>query len=322
VAEPVTRLVNLAFFLANSRGPVERERIRTEVEGYGESQSVEAFLRMFERDKDELRRAGFQIGSDEEGRYWIDRGRTFARAVDLTAEEAATLRAVALALLDDPSFPYAEELRVALAKVSTAVGTSESPVVARTADESPEAQGALVAQLDQAVRARKRASFSYTNSRGENKAHDVEPLGLFARDGRWYLVAGDTALGEVRVYAVLRMADLALNTARPKSADFERPADFDVSRFIGLPFQYGTDAFSATLVFSPASAWRAAAVTQSTGSLTRLPDGSAEWVVPVRDERRLLRWVVENGPGIAVSDPPELAEKLGAGLAEAEVLHG
>lgn len=321
MAEPVERLVNLAFFLANAREPVPRERIRTEVEGYGTDQNLDAFLRMFERDKEELRRAGFQIGSDEDGRYWIDRAATFAREVELTAEETAALRAVGLALLDDPAFPFAEELRLALAKLSDVLGAVAPAVVARTADEDPEAQGARVADLDAAVRARKRATFAYVNSRDERKEHDVEPLGLFAREGRWYLVAIDTALHAHRVYAVSRMSELEVNAVAPKSPDFERAADFDVSRFIGLPFQYGPDSESVIVGFSAGNAWRAPSITQGVGDLTAAEDDSVRWTVTVRDRRRFLRWLVEAGPGLSVIEPVALRNELRTGLERAEARH-
>lgn len=324
MTDATERLVNLALYLAAARGSVRRERIRTEVAGYpaAAEQDEAAFARMLERDKKDLRAAGLVIESDAEGQYRLDSGATFAAGVTLMPEEAAAVRAVGVALLADPSFPFAEELRFALAKIATALETPEAPVRALTADEEPERQGSSVAILGDAVAGSKGVSFAYTNSLGGTKPHEIEPYGLFARDGRWYLVGRDTALDETRVYTVSRIRELSANTSKPETPDFDRPAQFDVASFIGLPFQYGRDELTATLTIEAGQAWRAAGLAAGKGELVTGPDGSVTWRVLARDRVRLLRWVIENGPGISVLEPADLAAELMAGLEAAVVANG
>lgn len=323
MSDATERLVNLAMYLSSARGPVRAEDIRAAVEGYPSvaEQDEDAFKRMLERDKEDLRDAGFVIESDAEGNYRLDPRATFAAEVTLTAEEAATVRAVGLALLADPSFPFANDLRFALAKIATALDHPDTPVSARTADERPEAQAAAVADLDRAIESRKNVHFEYTNSFDEDKRHEVEPYGLFVRDGRWYLVGRDISLAEERVYAVTRMRAITVNPARPKSPDFERPAGFDVATFIALPFQYGHDEFEATLAFSPREAWRVPLLTAGRGATEQDAEGRVFWRVIARDRARLLRWIVENGPGISVEAPADLAAALLGGLERAAALH-
>ena len=181
------RLVNLALFLADARGPVTAEQVRSQVEGYPADQDDTAFIRMFERDKDDLRLMGLRIESDSEGRYRLDTSSTFAGDLQLSAEEVAAVRVVGVALLDDPAFPFAEDLRFALAKIATAIEAPDAPVTGHLADESPSDQGTAVAALERAASARKRVRFAYVNSLGEHKSHEVEPYGLFVRDGRQLL---------------------------------------------------------------------------------------------------------------------------------------
>jgi proteasome accessory factor B len=318
------RLVNLAFFFDKAGGsPVTAEQIRAEVAGYPGDQDTAAFLRMFERDKDDLRRAGLAIAAEADGTYRLDVKSTFAAEVDLAAEEAAALRAVGLAMLEDPAFPFSEDLRFALAKIATALNTGDTPVVARTADERPSEQGQAVATLDAAVAARKSVAFDYTNSLGEHKHHAVEPLGLFARDGRWYLVGRDVERDEQRVYALARLQALIVNPKRPKSPDFDTPADFDIASFVGLPFQYAAaEVFEAVLRFELEHAWRARLLTAGKGRLEEAPDGSALWRVDARNNQRLARWIVENGPGIVPLSPPDVVEGLTTGLRAAAELNG
>jgi predicted DNA-binding transcriptional regulator YafY len=279
---------------------------------------------MFERDKDELRRAGFSLSFDEERMtYSLDRGATFAAPLSLSDSEAATVRAVGTALLDDPSFPFQSDLRLALAKIASQTETGSLETASVLADESPDTQGRAAHQLSVAVDGRKRVSFSYRNSDGDAKPHDVEPYGLFLHDGRWYLVGRDVAIDEQRTYALSRTSDLEMNRQAPKSPDFERPADFDVATFVRLPFQYGPegDGFQAVLEFSADSAWRARSLAAGHGTLTE-NDTGITWRVDARSESALIRFAIENGPGISIGEPEHLAAHLRAGCADVEVRHG
>jgi len=321
-ADASERLVNLAMYLAAAREPVTADQVRAEVDGYPEDQDDAAFLRMFERDKDDLRASGFALTSDAEGQYAIDAEATFASSVSIAPDEAAVLHAVGGALLEDPGFPFGEDLRLALSKLATAVDPPDAPVRTLLTDEAAAAQGHAAAQLNGAVAARKRVSFGYTNSRGERHSHEVEPYGLFLRDGRWYVVGRDVVRDDVRVYAAVRIENLSVNPSAPKTTDFERPRDFDVASFIALPFQYGSEETEGCLHILPSEAWRAPALAGGSGSLEALPDGSVEWRVTVRDSRRLLTWIVENGPGIVPISPTRLAEEMAAALQEVADLHG
>lgn len=321
MAEAVERLVNLAIYLAATPVPATAEQVRTDVEGYPADQETDAFLRMFERDKEELRDAGFVILSAEDA-YRIDPATSFASRIELAPEEAAAVRAVGMAFLEDPAFPFAEHLRLALAKIATAAEGPDLPVASHLADESPAEQADAVAELDRAISARKRVAFDYTNSYGEHKHHDVEPYGVFALDGRWYAVGRDTERDETRVYAVARMEQVSANPSKPKSPDFEPPPDFEVSRFIGLPFQYGSEPFEAVLRFAPDVAWRAEALSGGVGRLDEVDDGSIRWTVNARSTKRLAQWIVEVGPGVSAVQPAGLIDALNDGLAEVVRLHG
>ena len=308
--DAVERLVNLALFFAGSRGPVTSEEVRDAVFGYPSEQDEAAFLRMFERDKDDLRSMGFAIRSDAEGNYRFDRVATYVSAIDLSAADLAALRMAGAAIADDPAFPFGRELRFALAKLSSRLGATETPGPVRLVDESPAEQGQAVAVLTSAAQSRKCVSFAYTDHAGEPSTREVEPYGLFLHDGRWYLVGHDRGRGGLRTFAVYRIANLQTNTTAPKTPDFERPDDFDVATFVGLPFQYGPDdaEFEAVLLFDAAAAWRARALAGGRGALREIDGGRVEWRVPARSRPRLLRFVIGNGPGISVAQPTGLAD--------------
>ena len=325
MSSPVERLVNLALYLSAAVGPVSAEDIRTQVQGYPPEQSNEAFKRQFERDKDDLRAAGFVILTDpeNEGYYRLDRASTFSATLDLTSEEAAAIRAAASALLGDASFPFSEDLRMSMAKIASAIDFGDVPAAARLADENPAIQGMLVAQLADATGRGKRVDFGYTNSRGVSGPHQVEPYGLFLHDGRWYLVGRDTQKDEPRTYTVARMSEIAVNPNRPKTPDFERPSGFDVSDYVRLPFQYGLDEdeFEALIRFDASSVWRMGSLAAGQGESEADGDG-ALWRVSARSQSRLLEFVTENGPGLALLGPPDSILVLEKGLQEVLRIHG
>jgi predicted DNA-binding transcriptional regulator YafY len=324
VPDAVERLVNLALYLAQARVPVSAERIRVDVAGYPSGQDTEAFLRMFERDKDVLRDAGFSIVADESGSYLVDSAATFASSIEISAEETAAIRVAVFALFDDPSYPFSSDLRLALAKITSAVDGDRVTSVARLADEAPPAQGHSVALLADAAQRRKHVTFGYTDSRGASGIREIEPYGLFLHDGRWYAVGLDSSREAVRTFTISRMSDIQVNAARPKSADFERPVDFDVANYSRLPFQFGSpaDEFEALLRFEPTVAWRAVTLAGDRGSIERVADGTALWRVAVRDKARLTRFVVEHGPGLSLVEPAEIADSLRSGLEEVARSHG
>ncbi|MDO8915509.1 MAG: WYL domain-containing protein [Coriobacteriia bacterium] len=327
--DPAERLVNLALFLAAAREPVSAAQIQAQVAGYPVSQAESAFLRMFERDKEDLLSAGLVLDvvrSGDTERYRLDREATFAGELALEPDEAMLVRTAASAMLTDPSFPFVEDLRMALAKLTAAAGTCDAsaptPVVSLLADEAPAVQAESVAALARALSARKIVAFEYTNLEGRHAARRVEPLGVFARDGRWYLVGYDTDAAGMRVFAVARMTDLEINAIKPKSPDFDAREGFDIREWMVLPFQWGPDRFTALLRFSGPLAGRAGGLAGAQGVLEVGADGTVLWRVGAAESRSLAGWALANGPGIEVLEPAEAREALSAGLREVVAAHG
>jgi proteasome accessory factor B len=324
VPDPTERLVNLALFLASSRSYVSADTCRRAQLGYPEGQDTAAFLRMFERDKDALRAAGLVIDvrkTDEAEAYRLDADATYAREVVLEPDEVSAVRAVAAALTTDPGFPFGEDLALALGKIGTAADTTPGST-GELLEESTASQALDARMLAEAVASRKSASFDYTNQYGEDKHHEVDPYGIFLRDGRWYLTALDRDRDEIRTYAIGRMQDLAVNKLRPHTSDFEAPAGFDVREYERLPFQFGPEAVVAEVRFDPESAWRAERLARGEGTFAEAADGAVIWTVEARSVARLARWLLDEGPGVSAVAPAELVETVRAGLQRVEAAHG
>ncbi len=324
MSEAVERLVNLALYLASSRSARSAHECRAAGLGYPEDQDDATFNRMFERDKDALRSAGLVIDvveTDGFDAYHIDPDATFARLIELDPGERASLKAVATAFIEDPGFPFGQELRSAMAKLGT-IGEGGPVAAAELAHAGSPSQGLDARAFAEAVQARKRVTFTYTNAAGEEKRREVDPYGVFFRDGSWYLVGRDRAVDEVRTFSIARARDIDVNTARPRTPDFERPDGFDVRQAEVLPFQIGARPFSAMIRFIPDMAWRAERLARGRGELQTLPDGSVIWTIEAADVDRLASWIVDHGPGVLAVEPPDLIGRLLAGLRAVVDAHG
>ena len=110
------------------------------------------------------------------------------------------------------------------------------------------------------------------------------------------------------------MSDVSVNPRRPKSPDFARPDDFDVARFIRLPFQYGRPTSSRPCSRSTRGAWRAAALAAVSGSLEVAATVASRGREGTRPETP-LRVVIENGPGFVSSRRRDGRADCSSGLA-------
>jgi proteasome accessory factor B len=103
----VERLMNLVIALLSTSGYLTADRIRANVAGYADSPSDEAFARMFERDKNELRDLGIPLETGRVSRLDPTEGCRINRdvyalpGIELSPDEAAAV-AVATQLWESP----------------------------------------------------------------------------------------------------------------------------------------------------------------------------------------------------------------------------
>jgi proteasome accessory factor B len=179
------RLVNLVLCLLATRQFLPAERIRATVPGYADAPSDEAFSRMFERDKTELRELGVPLETgrnsvfDTADGYRIGRHDYELGEIDLEPDEAAAV-ALAARLWDTPGLAGAAhgavvKLRAAGVEVDEA---GPGPVEPRVRAVEP-AFGPLLAAV-QAGRAG-----GVAPPPGGPGARWASPTAAAARPGRW-----------------------------------------------------------------------------------------------------------------------------------------
>ena len=294
------RLVNLVALLLNSRQPISFERIRSELPAY-EQDDLTSAKRMFERDKDSLREIGIPIELratdvwDVEEGYVIDKERYYLPEIDFTPEEISALFVAALA-------PGAEDAaeegvrKLVVGVDASALGELSSRPVAL----GPDAGGARLGAVAGAIQDRRAIRFGYRDARGEASEREIDPYGLLASSGQWYVVGQDRSRGEVRAFRLSRFASDVSDAGEGSLP----PEGFRAAEHVTSgPWDGGSggEDTAAVVALSPDVAWWAS------GSDAALrPDGRTESSILVRDRDTFLAWVLSLGPDAEVLAPEEL----------------
>ena len=199
------RLLSLVVCLLSSQRYLTATQIRAAVPGYPDS--FDAFKRMFERDKEELRELGIplEVGTnasgDEELGYRIPRQAYMLPDIRLEPDEAAML---ALAARVWRRAELAGAAAGALLKLRAAgveaEETGQPGIEPRLTGE------AAFGPLWEAVRDRRPVAFTYRAAgRSEPQRRQLEPWGVVNRHGRWYVAGHDQARNAVRVFRLSRI---------------------------------------------------------------------------------------------------------------------
>lgn len=207
--------MNLVIALLSTRNFITAERIRETVLGYRDNASDEAFSRMFERDKNELRDLGIPLetgrvsSSDPTEGYRINREAYALPPVRLTADEAAAV-AVATQLWESPELITATQgalLKLRAAGVDIDAVDDLGVMITSTA-ALPGLRGSedVLGTLLSAINSGRAVQFPHRPSRSEPYVtRTVEPWGVITYRGRWYLVGHDRDRDAVRTFRLSRI---------------------------------------------------------------------------------------------------------------------
>jgi proteasome accessory factor B len=249
------RLLDLVMILLRARTPVTYRDIREQFPAY-QTLNVEAGLRAFERDKADLLDLGVPIryvtpdedDSLEDGGYVIDLKRFKMPEVHLTRDEISALVLAASVAHAMPGGAYPKIVDLALKKLAFDLPElpdtpTEFPRPANNAPtvlvHFPEKKiapsrtelGEIYSTLEAATRLRKRVSMKYqAATNGMVSTRELDPYAMVYREGAWLVVGWCHMRKEIRSFRVDRIHE-AVMAPKPKSPDFERPADFDVKTY-------------------------------------------------------------------------------------------
>lgn len=205
------RLVNLVICLRSTNAYLSAGEIQRMVQGYDDCETEASFLRMFERDKRELRDVGVpleqgaSLAPGSPAGYRIPAQDYELPEITLTAEQAGVLAVAAEVWREGERSARADG---ALAKL-TAAGIDPSRGPDTTVSVDAHAELATAAVIAEAVSAGSVVTFTHTPAgAGDPTARRVEPWWTGSRHGHWYLVGHDLDRGEPRTFRLIRMSDV------------------------------------------------------------------------------------------------------------------
>jgi proteasome accessory factor B len=291
------RLVNLTVALLEARRPLTYADIRRRTGYYAAGD--ESARRMFERDKDDLRRLGVPIETREdvwgaELGYIVDRRAYEMPDIHLTPDEVAAL-ALALQVAGDGGS------RLALTKLAArAPDPAELPTaVAGRLDVEVAAADAVA----DTVMERRTIRFQYRTAAGQQSTRTIDPYAVASRRSAWYVVGRDHDRDGIRAFRLDRVEG-AIRTLSA-SATYDIPDDLDVSRHLTGPVEERID---VTVAVSPGLAYDAE---MRGGSRVELEHrGWPIYSFASAQPWRTLAWALGHGPDVEVLTPAHVRDEV------------
>jgi predicted DNA-binding transcriptional regulator YafY len=299
------RVTNLLALLLSTRRHLTFDEIRNELKGQYPDNLVAARA-AFERDKAILRDEGIPISSEVQGGdkagitgYRIDRSAYELGDLQLTGHEAAALRIAVSALRMGQS--WGEE---ALWKVDMDSGLKASP--------QPVVQASLpvdqkLPSLHDAMSRLQVVSFTYNG-----RTRELEPFGLLARSGWWYLVGNDRSVNAMRTFRVDRISS---EVVLLEGETFERPADFDVRTSFPadlkeLPDSIDVGGDIAKVLIDATDVNTVLGQYGPDALVERQSDGSATFAIPCANVQAFEHWLLGFLDRAEVLEPAKLRQHV------------
>ena len=306
------RLVNLTIALLATKRYLTKNEIFRNIEGY--EGSAEAKERMFERDKDDLRKLGIQIEVggldplfDDEAGYRI-RPESYALSLrDLTPTQVTLLSLAAQAWQDAAFTDLSQQALRKLTSIGLDTDSSQLPVMAPKligADEN------LRSALD-ALTSLTTIEFDYLNIQGVAQKRQLQVYGVQARKSHWYLIGLDTEKSAIRNFRIDRIQGVVTTVGKAQS--YVIPATFEITDLepaIQTPL--------AVLQVRPGAGYqlRRMAATIETADDWDLLE------VPIFDLDFITNLVLWHGEDVIVSSPVQLRSAVVSALEKLVKIHG
>ncbi|NUP45787.1 MAG: WYL domain-containing protein [Catenulispora sp.] len=324
-ATKTERLVNLVICLLASKQYVTKERLRATLEPYRECPTDDAFERMFERDKDELREMGIPLETgtnsalfEDEIGYRIPKDSYNLPEIRLERDEAAVLGVAARFWQQAVLASDASSALLKLKSAGVEVGdVSQSGIEPRVRTETVAFEPLLQAICD-----RRPVAFHYRKSGEVDPAERrVEPWAIDSWRGHWYLAGYDRGRGADRMFRLDRIVGEVV--LLPGHLLEPVPDDMDVhAKVADFAWRQNRNVGTATLRLRADTGFLLRR--RATECEPELRDGEPTgWdVLTVPRNTGMAGWLAEFGPDVQVLEPPELRAAVVARLRAAVAGNG
>ena len=315
------RLLNLLIMLLVQRRYVGKDRIREIL--YPHS-TVDAFEKMFERDKEELRSLGvpIEVGQmdayfDDEPGYRVQADLLAHPDISLTADEVAV---VGLATKVWQHAKLARATTEAVRKL-TALGADLDVSALDIVEPRLNADEPSFDVFLEATQERQAVTFAYRRpGQTEPTTRHLQPWGVTRYSGRWYVVGLDTDREAERVFRLSRVEGLPRKVGAAGAYDVPDGVDLgEVAR--RLAPAVSTERVVLLVRQGAGLSLRRGADVVDPGVTG--PDGVGGWdrLAIDRAPSGVVDEILAFGPDVVVEGPPEVrqrvVDRLAAALAEA-----
>ena len=307
------RLLNVLITLLVSRGYVTKQRLREVIADYKDASTEDAFEKMFERDKEDLRALGIpiEVGGfdalfDDEQGYRIVRSAFELPDISLEADEAAVIGLAARVWQQAGLASATSDALIKLKAAGVEVDREALNVVQpQLAADEPSFEA-----FWEGVSTRRPVQFSYRPSAAARPAvRRLQPWGIVSFRSRWYVVGHDLDRADQRMFRLSRVV-----------------GDID---FVGEAGSFtvpeGTDLRALTSALDPDTRARTAEVLVRSGravALRHRADSSLEAAREGWDRLEigfgrtdaLVDELASYGPDVVVEGPQDLREAVFARL--------
>jgi proteasome accessory factor B len=315
------RLMNLLIMLLVARRHLDKAHIRGLL--YPDS-SDEAFEKMFERDKEELRQLGIPIDvasqdvffDDEQG-YRIRREAFELPDISLEADEAAVL---GLAARVWQHAGMAGATSDALLKLKAA-GVDVDRTALDLVEPHLTAEEPAFEALWAAAQSRTPVEFGYQRTAdAEPTTRRVQPWRLLWHTSRWYLLGHDEDRGAARMFRLSRITGAVRTTGEPGGYDLPPEAELAEATRVLAPAPAASERITAHVLVRSGMAHGLRRQGDLVDADVAGPDTETRWdrlEITHLTLPALADEVLSTGPDAFVESPPELRDEVVARLREA-----
>ena len=293
------RLVNLTIALLATKRFLTKSEIFRTIEGYeGTTESKE---RMFERDKDDLRRIGISIdvqgvdpGFEDEPGYRIHPERYSLNLGELSGTEIALLSLAAEAWRGAALGDAAQSALVKLRSLGIDSDFDSIPNLSPKLNvRSPNFY-----PLTRAIADLIAINFNYRSSELQQEPRHVHPYGLGSRHGNWYLVAFDTDRADIRTFRLDRIASQVELVS--KANFFESDPEFNVLEYLDSTLFENQEVARVSIRLGRGHGLRQRATVLSTGDEYDLCD------IPYSSKSHFIDSILWHADDVIVHGPDEV----------------
>ncbi|CAN5555034.1 WYL domain-containing protein [soil metagenome] len=318
---PEERLVNLVVALVATDQGLTKDTILSSVSGYREKAeagaSKDALEKMFERDKESLRRLGVPIETIGD---WADpddlrEARYRVPTAEYELPEDIVFTSAELALLNLAGGVWSEssmsaEARSGLRKIRALGISVDEPIIGYSPRIS--LREPAFAALQQAIELSRVVTFPYLKP-GEASARTrrVQPLALVEYEGRWHVFGVDLGVGAERTFLLSRIVDDVAITRENFDAALREGAGERALAGLTAVAEHNR----ALLEVNPG--------TEAALRLSRRALPADQGIrVPFVDMHVFADELASYGPEVRVVEPAELRDQVIARLEAARTAHG